>query len=222
MDGTLIGIFFVPLIFLSVIGLVILAGLSVNWLIRFFNIIKSFDIADIEIKTIEQDKFLMRFTNPVIFYGGCLWTILGIIILILQRLIPINLNGLTIFGIGLTVILYSFTIRVILDDDLSFKVLLKRIRKPLPRQVVVPDYNKLFRERYPKMKFFLYLTLGLVFVALIFIPVSLLTDYSFIDTVGISIIFLTAAGGFNQFFVDKYEKFVMSMEIDRLLTINLP
>jgi hypothetical protein len=72
------------------------------------------------------------------------------------------------------------------------------------------------------MKFFLYLILGLVFVALIFIPVSLLTDYSFIDTVGISIIFLTAAGAFNQFFVDKYEKFVMSMEIDRLLTINLP
>jgi hypothetical protein len=219
MNVTLVDIFLLPLIILSVIGLVILAGLSVDWLIKFFDIIKSFDIVDIEIKTIEKDKFLMRFTNPVIFYGGCVWTFLGFVILILRQLISFDFNGLTIIGIGLTVILYSFTVKVILDDDLSFNVLLNKTRKPLPKPLITPNYNKLFRAQYPKMKFFLYSTVGLALVAVILIPASLFTDFSFFDTVGVSIIFLTAAGAFNQFFMNKYEKFILSMEIDRLLII---
>ncbi|MDO9034376.1 MAG: hypothetical protein Q7U51_04150, partial [Methanoregula sp.] len=132
----------------------------------------------------------------------------------------IDSNGLSIIGVGITIILYSYAIRVILDNDLSNKKLLKKIKQPLPKQEQIPDYKKLFNNEHPKIKYILYITIGLVVVSGIIAVLSVYGAYPFIDTIGFSFIFLTTAGAFNQLFVDKYERFVLNMEIERLLTFK--
>jgi len=219
MDFTYLALLILPF----TIVLVIIGGLAVDFCMFFIDKLKSFDIAEKTIDWMETDKILMKFTTPTILYGGCIWTFLGLVILIFQKFVP-TINGLTVIGSGLTLIVYSLGVKKQLDDDFTNNNLQKKIKFLEDYTIPNPDvkrfsrYKKIFLKEHNRIRIFLYLAIGLVIVAITFIVVGYYGGYSIVDTVSISFIFLTSADANVLVFKDKYKKFVVEKEIDRILT----
>jgi cation transport ATPase len=170
-----------------------------------------FDIVNLSIETIKSDIDSMKRMAPIASYSGIVISIVGIIVVILNQIIHINLDGYAVIGFGISLLLFSLAIKQTLTNDSDkFSLLVKvaRIERNLNayRQRDSPSEKLRTYDQYRKSLYaaVILLIIGMALSILSLIEGFLWNDPIWMELLTIGFAFLMAATVFEQSFIDAY------------------